>query len=378
MRMRSVDTVVVGLGVMGASTLGVLASRGLNPLGLEQYWAGHPFGSSHGESRIIRQAYYEHPDYVPLVQEAWQAWRALERSSGWPLLTETGGLMVGRPDSELIRGALRSAIQHHLPHERLEASALMRRFPAFRVDPDDVGVYEPRAGVLIAERATEALVAEACRQGAAVQLGQRVRQVAPEGGGVVVHTDQGSIRARCAVVAAGPWTRELLPEWNVPLVVERQAVTWLRAQEPRWFHPDRFPVYMREEASGDTFYGFPSLDAATVKLARHHGGATTTPDRVARHVDADDLAVARRFAARTFPGLLPTVAQSTVCLYTDTPDRHFAVGPLSPDVPQIVVLAGFSGHGFKFGPAIGRIAADLLATPGSGPALFRPDRFIGA
>ena len=376
--MRSVDTVVVGLGVMGASTLYALASRGLAPLGLEQYWTGHPLGSSHGESRIIRQAYYEHPDYVPLVQEAWQAWRALERASGWPLLTETGGLMVGRPDGDLVRGALLSATQHRLPHEQLDAAALMRRFPAFRVDPDDVGVYEPSAGVLVAERATEALVAEARRQGAAVHLGQRVRQVVPDGTGVVVHTDHGPIRARSAVVAAGPWTPALLPDWHVPLTVERQAVTWFRAQEPRWFGPDRLPVYMREEVGGDTFYGFPSLDAATVKLARHHGGTLTTPGRVARHVGDQDLAVARHFAARTFPGLLPTVAQSTVCLYTDTPDRHFVVGPLGPETPQIVVLAGFSGHGFKFGPAIGRVAADLLMTPGSGPALFRPDRFVGA
>lgn len=375
--MRSADTVVVGLGVMGASTLYALASRGLAPLGLEQYWTGHPLGSSHGESRIIRQAYYEHPDYVPLVQEAWHAWRALERTSGWPLLTETGGLMVGRPDSALVRGALLSATQHQLPHDWMDAASVMRRFPAFRVDPDDVGVYEPRAGVLIAERATQTLVAEARRLGAAVQLGQRVRQVVPDGAGVVVHTDQGPIRARSAVVAAGPWTPALLPGWTVPLAVERQAVTWFRAQEPRWFGSDRFPVYMREEAGGDTFYGFPTLDNSTVKLARHHGGTFTTPARVDRHVGEADLAVARHFAAHTFPGLLPTVAQSTVCLYTDTPDRHFVVGPIGPDTPQIVVLAGFSGHGFKFGPAIGRVAADLLTTPKSGPALFRPDRFVG-
>lgn len=374
--MQSVDTVVVGLGVMGASTLGELARRGRDCLGVEQYWAGHPLGSSHGESRIIRQAYYEHPDYVPLVQEAWRAWRDLERATGWRLLTETGGLMVGRPDSALVQGALLSATQHHLPHEQLDAAALMRRFPAFRVQDDDVGVYEPRAGFLIAERATEALLDEARRHGAAIQLGRQVQGIAPQGGGVVVHTAEGPIHARRAVVAAGPWTGTLLSEWRVPLAVERQAVTWLTAQEPRWFHPDRFPVYMRQAASGDTFYGFPSLDGATVKLARHHGGDLTTPARVPRHASAADVAVAQHFAQKTFPGLTDRVAQTTVCLYTNTPDRHFVVGPLSPEVPHIVVLAGFSGHGFKFGPAIGRLAADLLEAKTTGPALFRPDRFF--
>ncbi len=376
--MPSVDSVVVGLGVMGASALYELARRGRDCLGLEQYWAGHPLGSSHGESRIIRQAYYEHPDYVPLVQEAWRAWRDLEDATGWRLLTETGGLMVGRSDSALVRGALVSAEQHHLPHDLLDAAALMRRFPAFRVADGDVGVYEPRAGFLMAERATEALLSEAQRHGAAIHLGCQVQGIAPEGGGVVVHTAEGPIRARHAVVAAGPWTPALLPAWPVPLTVERQAVTWLRAQVPQWFHPSRFPVYMREETSGETFYGFPSLDGSTVKLARHHGGEATSPGRVSRHATAQDIAVAQHFAQETFPALTLHVAQSTVCLYTNTPDRHFVVGPLSQEAPHIVVLAGFSGHGFKFGPAIGRVAADLLEAPEAGPALFRPDRFQGA
>lgn len=374
MAVQRVDTAVVGLGVMGAATLRELARRGVEAVAFERHWPTHPFGSSHGDSRIIRQAYYEHPDYVPLVQESWREWEELARTAGWPLLVPTGGLMIGRAGSELVTGALLSADTHRLRYEMMDAGGIRDRFPQFSVDPDDVAIAEPNAGYLAAELALTALVHDAVRLGATVRLGAAVAGVHPTADGVRLEVGPDTVWARRAVVAAGPWTKALLPGFPAPLTVERQVLAWFTAHDPEPYRPGRFPIFMREEPDGTTFYGFPTQDGRTVKVARHHGGATVDPDRVERHVTADDLHAVQAFVARALPGLSDHPARAAVCLYTDTPDRHFAVGPPTRDAENVVVLAGFSGHGFKFAPAMARIAADAVLDQKPAPALFRPDR----
>jgi sarcosine oxidase len=374
MAVQRVDTAVVGLGVMGAATLRELSRRGVEALGIERHWPTHPFGSSHGDSRIIRQAYYEHPDYVPLVQEAWRAWEELARTVGWPLLLPTGGLMIGRPASALVGGARLSADTHGLSYELLEFAGLRGRFPALAVDADDVAVFERSAGYLNAELALTALVHDAMRHGARVKLGAEVAALHPTADGVRIQVGADSVVAHRAVVAAGPWTKSLLPDFPAPLTVERQVLAWFPVRDAAPYQPDRFPIFMREEPDGTTFYGFPTQDGRTLKVARHHGGATVDPDRVDRHVTAADLEDVRSFVARALPGLSSRPVRAAVCLYTNTPDRHFAVGPAADGIRRIVVLAGFSGHGFKFAPAMARIAADAVLDQKPVPPLFRPDR----
>src|SRR5438552_11054055 len=208
---------------MGSAAARALARRGRRVVGLDRFRPPHTLGSSHGRSRIIREAYFEHPVYVPLVQRAYELWAELEREAGGPLLRVTGGLMAGPPGGILLDGARRSARAHHLPHEELSADEIRRRFPAFTPEPETVGLLEPRAGVLFPEACVQAALDGAAREGALLVHDDEVRAWAADGAGVRVTSRTGSWSAAHVVLAAGPWLSRLAP---VPLAVERQTSYW--------------------------------------------------------------------------------------------------------------------------------------------------------
>jgi sarcosine oxidase len=374
------DVIVVGAGTMGSLALWRLASRGVAALGLEQFAPGHDRGSGHGESRMTRTAYFEGPEYVPLVQAALPLWRELEAEAGVELLTMTGGLMIGRPDGELVGGALRSARAHGLACELLGAAEAAARFPQHRLARDEVALWEEDAGVLRPERAIRAAAERAVALGAELVTGVRVTAIEADGDGVAVRTGDAVHRARHAIVCAGPWLGRLLPELGLPLDVERQVMTWFPAADPALFAPDRFPVFVHERADRAA-YGLPSLDRATVKVAIHHGGRGGDPDALDRAVTEADMAPAAAYVAEVLPGLTPVPSRAVVCMYTNTPDLHFVVGPAGP--PGVTVVAACSGHGFKFAPVMGEIAADLALAgrtahdiAGFSPARLRSGRAL--
>ncbi|MDB5602120.1 MAG: N-methyltryptophan oxidase [Xanthobacteraceae bacterium] len=355
--MPDFDVVVVGLGAMGSAALDALARRGVRALGLEQFQPGHARGSSHGATRIIRFGYFEHPSYVPLVRAALPLWRDLEARSGQTLLTVTGVLEIGAPDSELIAGTLQASRDHALPHEVLDAEALHRRFPAFRVPSDYVGVFQPDGGYLMADKAVAAMIASAKAAGAEVRSEERVLRVTPHGDGVRVETGRGSVTAGAVVVAAGPWVKSLLPELPMPIHVTRQAVGFFAPVNREPF-ASGFPVFMIENPDG-IFYGFPPDETGAIKFAKHHHrGERIDPDQPDRPMAADDEALIRGALKAHLPAANGPMVASLTCRYTMTPDGDFVIDRL-PDAPQIVVASPCSGHGFKFAPAIGEILADL-------------------
>ena len=356
---NSFDMAVIGLGVMGSAALAALARRGRRVLGLDQFVPGHDRGSSHGETRIIRLGYFEHPSYVPLVRAAIPLWRALEREAGEPLLQVTGIIELGAPDSELVAGTLRSARQHALPHEVLDAAAVMRRFPAFRVPPDFVGVFQPEGGVLAAEPAVRAHAALAQAAGAELRTGETVRALAPSSGGVRIVTDRGTIEAGHVIVSPGPWIKALLPDLPVPIRVTRQVLGWFAATDPALFGRDRCPVFMVETADG-IFYGFPAGPKPGIKFAKHHhADETADPATPARPPGDADEALLRGALAAHVPAANGRLLDAKACLYTMAPDGDFIIDRLS-ECPQIIVASPCSGHGFKFAPAIGEILGDLV------------------
>ncbi|MGH2368727.1 MAG: N-methyl-L-tryptophan oxidase [Chloroflexota bacterium] len=362
------DAIVVGLGGMGSAAAYHLARRGQRVLGLDAFTPGHTMGSSHGESRIIRLAYHEHPDYVPLLQRAYDLWHALQQESATEVLRITGGLFVGSPQSHPVAGARQSARLHHLPHEVLDAVEIRRRYPALRPDDGDVAVYETRAGILFPERCIAAYLRLAGEAGAELRRAEPVRSWSPAGSGVEVRTDAGRYHATRVLFTAGAWLGKLLADLRLPLRPERNVVFWLQPREtPERFEPDRFPIFIWDTGALGTFYGIPHLDRAGVKVARHHGGQWCDPDTVRREVDAGDEAPVRRFVASRIPALDGTVASSLVCLYTNTPDEHFVVDR-HPEVPGVFYAGGFSGHGFKFASVIGEILADLTTKDQATPA----------
>jgi sarcosine oxidase len=369
------EVAVVGAGTMGSFALWQLAERGVSAIGFDRFEPGHDQGSGHGESRIIRTAYAEGSSYVPLVRSAFPLWRELERQTGEDILTMTGGLIIGHPEGDLVRDALRSLRDHALPHEVLGADRVRERYPQHAVSPEDVAVHEETAGVLRPEKAIQAAARQAQELGATLHPNTVVEAVEETGGGVEIRAGGRTYRARRAIVSVGSWLGGLLPDLKLPLVVERQILAWFPAGEPTLFYPDRCPIFIREE--GDVnWYGFPTLNGETVKTAVHHRGQETDPDSIDRDVGPEDVAPISRLVGEYLPGLSPKPVRSKVCMYTNTPDHDFLVGP-APGRSNLVLLGGFSGHGFKFAPVMGEIAADLATEGGTRHDIsgLSPERF---
>ena len=361
----SFDTIVLGLGGMGSAVVSHLAARGQRVLGLDQFTPPHEKGSSHGASRVIRQAYYEDPAYVPLLMRAFELWRQLERDSGQSLLTVTGALMLGTPGSAVVSGSLRSAREHGLPHELLDAGEIRRRFPPFTPPPGTVALHERNAGFLRPEAAIHAHLDQATRHGARLQCEEKVLDWNASLARVRVTTTRGSYEAAQLVIAAGPWATSLLADLRLPLAIERQVQFWYAPPggiAP--FLPDRFPVWIWETEDGLHPYGLPALDgpAAGVKVALHHGGnrQSCTPDAIDRQVAEQEIAAMRRCLANRIPSLGDRCLNAVTCMYTNAPDGHFVMDR-HPAHPEVLIVSPCSGHGFKFCPVIGEIVADLLA-----------------
>ena len=362
---RHVDVIVVGLGAMGSQTLAHLARRGIRAMGFDRFSPPHDQGSSHGKSRIIREAYFEDPIYVPLVRRAYECWTELEAESGTTLFRRTGGLCYGPAAGELVSGARRSAELHGVAHESLDAAALRARFPAFVIEDDWVGVLESRAGILDPERAISAAIDVARRHGASVRTGEPVLRWRQEGEGVVVETAEGSYRAGQLVLSAGMWIGELVRELNLPLVVQRNAVYWF---EPRGdaalFAPDRFPVFLGDLSPELMLYGFPDTGDG-VKVALHHFGPPVSPDASDRTVGAAEIDHLRGLLQRYLPAANGPLRATGVCTYTNLPDEHFLIDR-HPQASCVWIASPCSGHGFKFSSAIGELLADLLTTGRAG------------
>jgi sarcosine oxidase len=350
---RAYDVAVVGLGAMGSHTALELATRGRRVLGIDRHRPPHTLGSTHGRTRIIREAYFEEPLYVPIVQRAYDLWRRLEERSGARLLTVTGGLMLGASDSEVVVGARASAVEHDLPYEELSARQVRERFPAYAVPDEHEAILEPRAGFLEPEAAVEATLALAAAAGAELRFDEPVRELE----GNALRTARGTYVADRVVVAAGPWLPELVPGLAALFTAARQPLLWLDPQEPALFKPERFPVFVWEWKPGWAFYGFPDVGDG-FKVAVHHHGEATTPDAVDRRLRPDDEEAIRELVRRFFPAGDGELREFAVCLYTNTPDEHFVIDRL-PDDERVLVASPCSGHGFKFAPAVGEILADL-------------------
>ncbi|MCC6316754.1 MAG: N-methyl-L-tryptophan oxidase [Gemmatimonadaceae bacterium] len=353
------DVVIAGLGAMGSSAALHLARRGVRVLALDRYAPPHDHGSSHGKTRLIREAYFEAPLYVPLVRRAYELWHQLSAEIGSPLIQPCGALMIGTPDSAVIAGTLESARHHAVPHERLDAQEIHRRFPPFTPLDDMIGVHEPGAGLLEPERVIALHLELATRSGAALMYGCRLERWESADGGVTIYTDQGSFSAHQLVLACGAWVPGLLPQ--LPLEVERQVLHWwIPARTPEAFRADRMPASLWSLHDGTMFYTMPDTGHG-LKTGWHHHGERADPDAVDRTVSRAEHAAMTDLLRRFVPAGKGTRRESQVCLYTNTPDQHFLIDRL-PGEPRVLAVSACSGHGFKFSSVIGEVVADLVTT----------------
>lgn len=367
--MADYDVIVIGLGAMGSSAAYHLARRGLRVLGVEQFTAAHALGSSHGASRIVRKAYFERPDYVPLLARTYELWDELAAKSGTELFTRCGALMIGRPESDVVVGTLASAQRWSLPHELLGSDQLRERFPQFSLPEDQVAVFEADAGYVRPELAILTNIRLATDAGAELWFDTVVESVDSDENGVRVVAGGRELSAPRVVMATGAWAGRLADLSQYGVKVQRQTVHWFEPLSGvEDFADDRFPVYLwalpvQPGQPGVELYGFPHLSGDRgVKAAiyRDGGDRDVNPDLIDRNVAKQEHERVRQLLAGTLPALAGAHTDSTVCLHAGVPDDDFVLGVHPGSSGRIVVAVGFSGHGFKFVPVVGEIVADLV------------------
>jgi len=375
---RHYDVILIGLGGMGSAAAYQLSRRGKKVLGLERFTPAHDQGSSHGKSRVIRQAYFEDPAYVPLLLRAYELWEQLERDSGLDVLTITGGLMIGSERSQTFAGSLRSARHWGLPHEVLDAADIRRRFPVMEPTHDLVGFYEAKAGFVHPEDSVRAHLRQAIARGAELHFSEPALGWVADPSGVKITTGRGSYEAEKLILAPGAWAPELMADLGLPFTVTRQILYWF---EPNGgsapFRVGAFPIYIWEMDDGVQFYGFPTQPGVPgVKVAFFYRGPRCDPNAVDRWVSDGDVARMRIALTPRIPALSGELLNTATCLYTEVPDHHFIIAP-HPRHANVVLASPCSGHGYKFCSVVGEILADL-ATDGHTPHaidLFDPARF---
>jgi sarcosine oxidase len=374
---KTYDVIIVGVGAMGSAALHHLARRGSTALGLEQFEIPNDQGSSHGVNRIFRLAYYEDPGYVPLMRRALDLWLDLEATVGERLVHVTGSVDAGPADGDVFTGSLESCRVHHLDHEVLDSAALAARFPGYRLPEDTMSVFQPEGGFLLSERCIVAHVSTALAAGAEVHARESVMEWSVTAGGAIrVETDRGTYETTRLVVTAGAWAGQLVPGLEGLAVPERQVLGWFQPIRPELFTPDRFPVFNLAVEEG-RYYGFPVFGIPGFKIGRyHHLEEATSPEAMNRQVDDRDEQVLRAAIGPYFPDAYGPTMTLRTCLFTNSPDEHFILDS-SPQQNEVILAAGFSGHGFKFASVIGEVLADLALDGHTGHdiSMFALSRF---
>lgn len=359
------DVAVVGLGGMGSAILAQCAARGARTIGVEQYGAAHDLGSSHGRSRMIRKSYFEDSAYVPLLRRAYDLWRELEQTSGAAIFTATGVLTVGEAASAIVTGTLRAGAEHDLPLLKLSAREVEARYPGVKMLPDEMAVLEEDAGVLDPEGAVNAQLKVARTHGAEMQFGALMKSWEAAGEGFdVLFADGRKIATRALVLSLGPWFKETLESLGVPIRIQRNVQAWFTPSSDAFRAPG-FPGFLVDRRGlSAPLYGFPDFGHG-VKAAFHGSGVETDVEHLDRTIEAArDIDPLIRSLEEWMPGAAQSLRHATVCMYTLSPDEHFVIDH-HPRHPNLILCGGFSGHGFKFAPVVGEIAAELALSGGT-------------
>jgi sarcosine oxidase len=369
--MTRFDAVVIGLGAMGSAAIYHLARRGARVAGFDAYTPPHALGSSHGETRMIREAYYEDARYVPLVRRAYDLWHDLERDANAQLIVETGGVFAGPPQAELIAGIERAGREHNIAIERLSGASLTARAPWLSLLPTMAAIAEARAGFLYPERCVHAHLRLAEDAGAEIHAEEPVVRWRADGDGVVVETKRGSYAAARAILCAGAGMGEWLTEAGVHATVTRQAMFWFHRGKSAAAPDGVWAIQIDEQR---LLYGFPDVGGG-LKASIHYGGATTTWQSVDRVVNREEAGETAALCARYLPGVHGDLMRAVACVYTNTPDLHFVIDA-HPAHANVFVVSACSGHGFKFASAIGEAASQwaLDGRPTLDLSLFSLDR----
>ena len=362
----SFDVIVIGVGSMGSATCYYLSKRGYNVLGLEQFDISHEFGSHAGQSRIIRKAYFEHPDYVPLLESAYKNWNRLEQETGEELYFKTGLLYAGTSNNEMITGVKQSAALYNIDLEQLNNADAAKRFPQFLFPKSFEILFEPEAGFLPPEKSIRLYATQAMKNKALIHSNEKVIEWKKEGDGLIVKTDRSSYRCNKLIITAGAWAAKMIPGFTDKIKVTRQFVAWIKTKDDMQFALNNFPCWMvGDDEKHGCYYGFPLLDTKKfgepdgLKLAHHFPKEVTDPDKVDRKTTENDIQNLTYCLNKYLPGVFDSVLHTKICLYGNSPDENFIIDKLPGYEENVSIACGFSGHGFKFASVVGEILTDL-------------------
>lgn len=359
------EVIVIGVGSMGSATCWYLANRGVKVLGIEQFDIVHEHGSHTGQSRIIRKAYYEHPDYVPLLERSYLNWKTIETITGASIYHRTGMLYLGRTGSPILQGVLKSSELHNVKTLVATPEYVKAEYPVFQIPEDFNAVVEPDAGFLLPEKAISLYSEDAIKKGAEIKTNERVSGWYQEGKILSVKTNKGNYKAEKLVITAGAWTSKLFGDVKINLKVTKQTLAWINPAEWNPFTMGKFPCWFIDDPDKGSFYGFPILPAKEfggpigLKMARHVHGKVVDPDSFIRDTDEAAVNDIRYVAEKYFPSAGFDVLSCKTCLYTNTSDENFIIDHLPGTGGKVTIACGFSGHGFKFVSVVGEILADL-------------------
>jgi sarcosine oxidase len=376
---KAADVLVVGLGAVGSATLYHCAKLGARVIGIDRFTPPHDQGSSHGDTRITREAIGEGREFVPLVMRSHQIWQELESATGRSLLTRNGGLVLASPNmpgdhhgsTSFIQDTITAAREFGIAHEILATDELRRRYPQFRLRGDEIGYFEPGAGFLRPEACVEALLAQAQHLGAGVVTSKAALACSPMPDGTIqITTRTDTYSAAKVIMTAGPWIWKLLGETYAQYFkIYRQVLYWFAlADHVEQYTADHFPVFIwiTGNRPRNMMYGFPSVDGPSggIKIAAEQYEATVDPDAVPRTVTGAEIAATYdEYVAPHFPDVSRSCLRTATCLYTVTPDAKFVIDKLR-DEENVVFASACSGHGFKHSAALGEaLALQALGLP---------------
>ncbi len=362
----SFDVIVIGVGSMGSSTCYYLSRQGYKVLGLEQFEITHEYGSHAGQSRIIRKAYFENPDYVPLLKRAYENWKTLEDETGNQIYFKTGLLYFGPPDHLLIKGVKQSASLYKIELSNPSALETINRFPQFNIPGNFETLFEPAAGFVTPEKAIRLYTERAISKGCEIHINEKVIEWKKGGTGIKVITDKKNYYCNKLIITAGAWAGKMIPGLFDKIKVTRQFMAWIKPKRWNNFTLSNFPCWlMADDTRPGCYYGFPILPEpafegpAGLKLAHHHPADETNPENVNRQITKEDEENLRYIFRKYFNDDFESILSYKICLYANSPDEDFIIDKLPGYENHVMVACGFSGHGFKFVSVVGEILADL-------------------
>ena len=380
------DVIVVGLGAMGSAALYQLSGKGKKVLGIDQFEPPHQFGSTHGGSRIIRQAYYEGEEYIPILKASYDLWRKIENDSQSRFFEIIGGLMIGNRHNSIVDKSEISAKAYDIPYEIFDGGELKKRYPMFSPDGDTWALLDKLAGYVEPERGIKNQLELATKNNAKINLNELVEFWDAENyqQGIRVKTNKGDYITEKLIVTTGPWAKGMMQELGIILKPERLVQFWMNPVKNKTsFLPENFPIFLWNVEKNLDIYGFPAKDGIEngCKVAfypheDHPIRQFCTPYNIDRKVHQEDVELIKSYFEKYVPDLNGECLKTSVCMHTESPDLHPIID-FHPDYPQVCIANGFSGHGFKFSNIAGQILAELVYEGKStfDISLFKADRF---